>query len=793
MTSEQKTGKSEKDVHDSLENVIRQAIVKDSFQSFSTASDYRRQWSQSFPALEQGASKFSKGQKVDGPDRKDWPPEYCNGVSSFASETNGIKDSLHPLSSLRGGGISVKGTKNPSENMQSFKLPEAVVAFAQAAAKTNGEPEKYLHGWPLMSPPQMQKCDKCSREFCSFINYRRHIRVHRRSLNVDKDSAKNRDFLGAFWDKLSLDEAKEIVSFKDVVLEEVAGSSIIKALASYTRKLGFSSLPHVYVKAGAALLDVVQARPPRFPISSQEFFSILDDASEKTFLCAGTALSVQKFVFDGDAGKIGLEMKNLVACTSFLVEQKLVKAWIADKDAEALRCQKLLVEEEEAAQKRQAELMERKRLKKLRQKEQRAREQIDGDKANINVSSYTADCGSSAEMSNLPSESGLNSADVSSNSVPLPPPMPAQYLDAVAEVGVVCDLKHGDTDMDGSADLASSQNVDAQAHFQHRESQQKITVARRSSPKLSRNNPNGFHPVQIPALKSVAVQKHNYRDQRSASSSNGHKVWTPKTKLGGEEEASNVRGLIETGDQLDQSSCSEVLIGSISVMLGERGSPQQDDFSAPALDHSVADHQNLRRNSAQVKHVKPDASQNVVERSMVKLWRPVSRHDIGGPVVVQGNKRDDRVDGISENAVDLSSESPVVCSSSDDSSSGCKDSLTVAANGALTDLRISSCVATAKAFLEQRWKGALAVGLVLSSKAEPPDCHENLGSRSVAAVLSPPSEGCVQSASSNTENQLAGVGPAMPIAATAGSTPKFRAKAEKGSRLKYVPKQRTRS
>lgn len=29
-----------------------------------------------------------------------------------------------------------------------------------------------------------------------------------------------------------------------------------------------------------------------------------------------------------------------------------VKAWLAEKDAEALRCQKLLVEEEEAAQKR---------------------------------------------------------------------------------------------------------------------------------------------------------------------------------------------------------------------------------------------------------------------------------------------------------------------------------------------------------------------------------------------------------------------------------------------------------
>ena len=47
-----------------------------------------------------------------------------------------------------------------------------------------------LPGWPLLSPSkvQMQKCDKCSREFCSTINYRRHIRVHRKSLNIDKVS-----------------------------------------------------------------------------------------------------------------------------------------------------------------------------------------------------------------------------------------------------------------------------------------------------------------------------------------------------------------------------------------------------------------------------------------------------------------------------------------------------------------------------------------------------------------------------------------------------------------------------
>lgn len=72
------------------------------------------------------------------------------------------------------------------------------------------------------------------------------------------------------------------------------------------------------------LQDIIQSRPSRLPVSSHELFSILDDASEKTFLCAGTAESMQKYVFDGEAGKIGLEMKNLIACTSFLVEQKLV-------------------------------------------------------------------------------------------------------------------------------------------------------------------------------------------------------------------------------------------------------------------------------------------------------------------------------------------------------------------------------------------------------------------------------------------------------------------------------------
>ena len=72
------------------------------------------------------------------------------------------------------------------------------------------------------------------------------------------------------------------------------------------------------------LRDIVQSKPSCFPISSHELFNILDDASEKnTWLC-GTTESMQIYVFDGEAGKIGLEPKKLVACISFVLEHKLV-------------------------------------------------------------------------------------------------------------------------------------------------------------------------------------------------------------------------------------------------------------------------------------------------------------------------------------------------------------------------------------------------------------------------------------------------------------------------------------
>ncbi|KAG0496785.1 hypothetical protein HPP92_001476 [Vanilla planifolia] len=377
MKPEKKNGvKQEKEGQDTLDRLIQQSLGKEPFLTFPRSSDSPYQLLQLLNAFDQQESGnlCKKSQEKENFEELKENFLYNNvGISTMPSKKNGIKEPAH---SLKVFGQPAKG-KRSSSTMQSLRIPEAVVAFAQAAAKANGEPEKYLPGWPLLSPSkrQMQKCDKCSREYCSTINYRRHMRLHRRSLNVHKDSSKNRDFLGEFWDKLSGDEAKELVSLKCTNLEELSGSSVIKALTTWKRRPAIlTSLPHLYVKAGLTLLDIIQASPSVFPVTSHELFSVLDDASENTFLCAGTALSVQKYVFDGEAVKSALEIKNLVAFTSFLIEKELVKAWLADKDAEALRCQKLLVEEEEAAQKRQADLLEAKRLKKLRVKGQKTKD-----------------------------------------------------------------------------------------------------------------------------------------------------------------------------------------------------------------------------------------------------------------------------------------------------------------------------------------------------------------------------------------------------------------------------------
>ncbi|KAH9625652.1 hypothetical protein KSS87_021678 [Heliosperma pusillum] len=627
--------------------------------------------------------------------------------------------------------------------------------------------QAYLPGWPLpmLSPMkiEMLKCDKCSREFCSTISYRRHRRLHRRKLNLDKDSAaKSRCMLQAFWDKLSVAESMDVMSLDDVSLEGLTGSSIITALTSFIRKPGYTSLPHSYVKSGSVLLDIVQGRPTRFPILSQELFNILDEASENTFLCAGTAESLKKFVFNGDAETIGLEMRNLVACTSFLVEQKLVKACLADKDAESLRYQKLLVDEEEAAHKRQAALMEKKRQKKLRQKEQRERELA------------FAENDDSPEES-LPSpSSSIPSNDYDSNLEVLeilPDATPALEHSQLVLVGrdnfEDQENRHPEIgyQQKGGRDLGAYQNFEHKRL--HHEGQRQAINSHLQAPKSHRYS-NGFHTnhnYQSP--KPVAAIQKRASSRNSHVTTNGFKVWTAKPKSETDERSTKPKILIEA----PKVPCQErkVLIGSISVSLGRSSIQGQDGILWSASESCASEHS------------VPSENRDTANNSAVMLWRPVNRRD-GGQLPIDNGSGTAIVDSFLLN--DSGGVKPTTFLLNDsggvkpttfivESTSGCEDkSDSCVEGGHKGGLKFSSHLA--EAFLSQRWKEAITAD------------HVEL----ILLPEGPPGHSVVQD---NTSNVLGCTENDLPVRVTIDSSTtvktKARAKPQKGSKVKYIQKQ----
>uniref|UniRef100_A0A6M2ELG5 C2H2-type domain-containing protein n=1 Tax=Populus davidiana TaxID=266767 RepID=A0A6M2ELG5_9ROSI len=622
-------------------------------------------------------------------------------------------------------------------------------------------------GWPLLTPlkAQMQKCSKCSREFCSSINYRRHLRVHHRLKRLDKDSAKNRDLLGAFWDKLSEDEAKEILSFKDVTFEEVPGSSIIRSLMTVIRKPGISSLTQSCWRAGSALLDLVQGRPSRFPLSSGQLFSILDDASEKTFLC-GTAVLIQKYIFDGGAGKIGLETKNIVACTSFVVEQKLIKAWLADKDAEALRCQKLLVEEEEAAQRRLAELLERKRQKKLRHKEQKAKEQRQDEK--VDVKECIDDTLEAVPQAEQSCPLALSDSDTLGSET-LPDDVPSSLEPLL--------LPRTDEDVDSENQMVHGDERSKLLGNSHRH----MVVTRWHAPSRSQRNSlsNVFHASQnSQAPKPGAMEKHGIqRDFKPGPMVNGNRKWSQKPKPEHNGESLKARVKKEVITEPEHEKKGEVLIGSISVTLGNCSHDESNNLDG-AQDDCLIEHEISKKKNVQEKHNRPDSVQCGMNRPTVKLWRPVSRNGTKGLILVENGNRKCQPDGIDGKVEDqiLFNNSSLRSCAMDDSFGGME-------NGSpLGDLHrggLQFSSHEAKAFLAERWKRAIAaehVKLALSPDYRVAANH-SLDIRK-------------QDVNGSAENQLVDVEAQESSTAGAGKA-KCKTKPDKGVKLKYIPKQRS--
>ncbi|CAN4085891.1 unnamed protein product [Withania somnifera] len=601
-------------------------------------------------------------------------------------------------------------------------------------------------GWPMLTPVKFHKCEKCSREFYSPINYRRHMRLHRRALNFDKESRKYRDMLGAFWDKLSLEEVKEVVSLHDVSIKDLSGSSLVQDLATSMQKPAVWTLPQDYCKAGLALLELIQVIPSK--LTSQKLFSILDDASERTFLCAGTAESVQKYVFGGDAAKKGVELKNLVACTSFLFEQKLVKAWLADKDAEALRCQKLLFEEEEAAQ-------------------QKAREQSNWERGDLEVpvdsfevpmaeasilSAAVSDSLSFPEVSDLIS-SGPELVQFSNN----------EDMDIEAELN----LSHQHLDQDVEPLPVSGHS---RRHFPYTQWQ---------VPKSQRTARNGFHNNQNHQTQKLEpVQKHGVVKDRGTPV-NSSKIWTRKISvLNGERFRPEPQK-----EAIDQNqSNSEVMIGSISVSM--KNCSIHGQGNCPAIERENFDSTEPeipKKCNLVTKPAKEDALQGGSNGPAVKLWRPVSRNGSGQhpeEAVTTGN-----LDNLA-----LSTENSLQSCSMDNPIGKSKNYARQVTYGSVHH-GVGFCSISAKAFLSRRWKEAIAgdhVTLVLSNDTEVSGHPDAQNGSSEAAPASNDQEHdiLVKADNQQANNRVSN------LSSYGNSRIKFRQKPDMSIKTRYIPKQK---
>ncbi|KAG9145917.1 hypothetical protein Leryth_027061 [Lithospermum erythrorhizon] len=616
-----------------------------------------------------------------------------------------------------------------------------------------------LLGWPLITPMkiQLQKCEKCSGEFCSPINYRRHIRMHRRrsrSLNVDKESHKSRDLLGSFWDNLSLEDAKNVASFEDISLKEISGSSVVIALANALRKPGVWTMPQSYVKAGSVLLEIVQAKYFRLPISSQELFIILDDASERTFLCAGTAESVQKFIIDGGAEE-ALEMRNLVASVSLLFEQKLVRAWLANKDAESLRCQKLLVEEEEAAEKRRSQLLERRKQKQLRQQEQKSREQ-----SNCRSIDNIADSADSCTDS-------VDGAEISVSQVSFD-----NHEDIPSDLNSFLEPSQlsNDAIVEARSDFSSDQVNDDFVHnseswMEMENGHPPATVNGWQVPKSrsQRSGRNGFYGRQnLQTFKVEPFQKQGLLKDRNVV--NSGKVWTRKSKSKISDASSEINlQKIETNNI--GNSNSELLIGSITVPV--RSTSAKKYATEGASNACSMDLASSKEDNSPKEILKSNSTQAEIDQTTSRFISicPTKRSD---SPVQSGNQHS--VDIVaSEKVEDTSCVSRETClQSCPTDMDNCGKISHLQRNYQPQDMLFSSD--TAKAFLAQRWKDAISahhVKLVLSHEAPRSPDGQNDSETQLATI-----EASVAPIDENTQA-------------------KFRRKAEKGTtKTKYILKQK---
>lgn len=210
---------------------------------------------------------------------------------------------------------------------------------------------------------------------------------------------------------------------------------------------------------------------------------------------------------------------------------------------------------------RQDEQLERKKQKKLRRKEQKTKDQLNACKEYLNISNNALDEFLSAEVPDptSPSDSNLSSPDM--------PVIVSSWPKSIQFTSEAIDVSEAMFDF-------SSEHIDAD-NFQTVETRKMnsdgrwhLATNRCQVTKSQKGDRNGFYVSHdLEGLKSETIQKLTPKDHGTLL--NGSKAWTKKFKVDNDDQNSKPRLQEETSNQETEQNSFELMIGSISVTLGD--------------------------------------------------------------------------------------------------------------------------------------------------------------------------------------------------------------------------------
>ncbi|RCV28615.1 hypothetical protein SETIT_5G417500v2 [Setaria italica] len=180
---------------------------------------------------------------------------------------------------------------------------------------------------------KVYKCSKCLEEFCTEINYERHLEAHVPTSKAALNRSWNKDVLAKYWDQISDEDACSILFDGDQTVEKSHGSPIKPIFENWILGPEFLVTPPEVRDALKQLKQLKRfMEGDRQKPSSDVLLAVLEVGSEGTIFSTNLPEGGFSFV---EAGKSQNTTRTMLTYFSLRVEEVLAKKWYTEKTVQA--------------------------------------------------------------------------------------------------------------------------------------------------------------------------------------------------------------------------------------------------------------------------------------------------------------------------------------------------------------------------------------------------------------------------------------------------------------------------